>query len=287
MQLATNLTKLVPGSIILSHESRHHANGPLRWNPAKPGIQNVMQDQLQSARLQLQPGISGFLKFAAVCSVLSALTTTLLIAIETPAAGELLIEAQLSKNPTYLFKRWIFFFHPQLYLVAMLALLLTLLKRSPGFASIGFVFMFIWAVTEALQQALTIDALNQYWRPQLLASTAAGNSGDPRANSALILIEGFPAIYDSYYFLLLFAFGVGSLSFGWLMLSIAGLARWLGLAMVFFGVLSLVSFGMYYGGWSAVSGFVNFSYQWLYPVLQPAARLLLGFWLWRLSTASP
>lgn len=83
-----------------------------------PKNQSVSLDRF---RIMWKPS-SGttFLKIAAICSLLGAMTTALLLFLaQTPAAD---FEAQLllHKNPLYLSKRWILFLHPQFNLMARL-----------------------------------------------------------------------------------------------------------------------------------------------------------------------
>ncbi len=196
--------------------------------------------------------------------------------IDVPSASSIQEQALLHQHPEYLFRTWVYFLHPLLVLVAVIGLFTTQYRKHLGWSMMFLLFFFIWAHTEAMQQALTLDALNQYWRPAYL-STA-----DLTTKQAMeFLMLGFPGIYDSHYFLLLFAFGIGSTAMGGVMLHGSGLHRLLGYAFVFFGVLSLVSFINYYL-WPNPSGaLVQFSYAWIYPWLQPLARIGLGVLLWR------
>ncbi len=220
--------------------------------------------------------IGTFLKFAAICSILSAFTTMTLMGIDVPTPSSIQEQARLHQHTAYLFRTWVYFLHPLLVLVAVIGFFTTQYRKYLGWSVMFLLFFFIWTHTEALQQALALDALNQYWRPAYLSTD------DPTTKQAMeFLMLGFPGIYDSHYFLLLFAFGIGSTTMGIVMMRGSGLQRLLGYAFVFFGVLSLVSFINYYL-WPNPSGaLVQFSYAWIYPWLQPLARIGLGVLLWR------
>lgn len=215
-----------------------------------------------------------FLVAAAICALMSAITTSILITIDVPRSDDIFEQAQLANDTTYLFRTWTYFFHPLVTLVSMIGVFLTQYLKNPGVAITALIFFIFWAFAEALQQALALDALNQYWRPMLL------NTEDPASQATAIhLVTGFRGIYDSFYFLLLFAYGIGSLLMGLLLVRSPGLSRFLGTVMIYFGVLSLVSFFSYYTPWQSATGFVGWNYQWIYPVLQPMARALLAWFL--------
>ncbi len=224
---------------------------------------------------QHQPNVNrSFLVAAAICAFLSAFTTLILISIDVPRDGSIFEQAHLAQDTTYLFRTWTYFFHPHVTLVSMIGLFLTQHRKHPGVAITAMIFFMFWAFAEALQQAFTLDALNQYWRPMLL------NNDDPTAQqTAVHLVTGFRGIYDSFYFLLLFAYGIGSLLMGLLLVRAPNLSRFIGAVMIYFGVLSLVSFFSYYTPWQSAASFVAWNYQWIYPVLQPLTRALLGWFL--------
>src|SRR5262245_38616921 len=111
------------------------------------------------------------LKVAAVCSIIGAATTLILVLIDVPEAATFDDKIKLHENPKYMGKLWIFFFHPQLNLMAALGILTLLFRKKPALVVPGFLFIAIWAVTEAAQYAFTIDAINQYWRAGYLKAT--------------------------------------------------------------------------------------------------------------------
>jgi len=227
---------------------------------------------------QQHPGKPSFFAAAALCAFFSAITTSILIFIEVPRSSDIIEQATLASNATYLFRTWTYFLHPFFAVISMIGVFMIQYRKNPGMAITALMFFIFWAFAEALQQAFALDALNQYWRPMLLNTNDAET-----AESAKHLLIGFNGIYDSFYFLLLFAFGCGSLLMGLLMVKGTGLERLLGIIMVYYGCLSLTSFISYYTPWQAASGFVTWNYQWIYTFLQPLARALLAWFLLRHS----
>lgn len=222
------------------------------------------------------PNAQKFLKLAAVCSFLGALTTALLIFLPGTPAPDFASQVQLHENTLYLTKLWILFIHPQVNFIASLGIAYLLLNKYPLQIILGTLFLGIWAYTEMSQQALLIDTLNQMWRPSYLnAEDEAGR------NMYQTLINGAYGISDSKYFLVIYGFGLGSLFYGLAFIQEAKLAKWIGYALIFIGVLSLSSFLRYYIGMSFLSPPVNWAYEWIYPYLQPAVRLGIGVWIFK------
>lgn len=225
------------------------------------------------------------IKLAAVCAVIGAITTLVLVLIKTPPARTFDEKVMLYENASYIGKLWIFFFHPQLNLIAALGVTALLYKRKPEYVFPGLLFIGIWAITESAQHAFLIDAVNQYWREGY--HTETDESIKLAYYNNLI---GAEAIGDSMYFLLLYAYGIGSSFMGMALLTENlkenRLAIIPGLGFIFFGVLSIVAFIDYYGKVGALDPAVNFSFKWIYPFFQPVARGMLGVWLWKSATTS-
>jgi hypothetical protein len=219
-------------------------------------------------------------KLAAVCSFIGAVTTLVLVLIQVPAASTFDEKVMLHLNARYIGKLWIFFFHPQLNLIAALGVAALLYKRKPEFVLPALLFIGIWAITETAQHAFLIDAVNQYWREGYMKET---NESVKLAYYNNLI--GAEAIGDSMYFLLLYAYGIGS-SFMGLALLTENLnenrtAIIPGIGFIFFGALSIIAFIDYYARVEALDPFVNFSFKWVYPFFQPVARGMLGVWLWK------
>lgn len=176
----------------------------------------------------------------------------------------------------YLSKLWILFLHPQFNLLASLGLAVLLFRKYPLQIIVGTFFLFSWAYTEMSQQALLIDGLNQLWRTGYL------ETDDTTIKSLYkTLITGASGISDSYYFVVIYAFGLGSLFYGLALRREEVLGRAIGFSLIFIGCLSLASFLRYYLGLSFLNEPVNWLYQWVYPYLQPIVRIAIGVWIWQ------
>ena len=220
-------------------------------------------------------------KIAAVCSFIGALTTALLLFLPRPAAADFEAQVLLHTNGLYLARLWILFLHPQVNFIASLGIAYVLFRRFPARMLLGTFFLLVWAYTEMSQQAHLIDALNQIWRPGYLAAEEAVEQDMYRT-----LITGAAGYSDSQYFLVIYGFGLGSLCYGLALGTLKNWARWLGVALVFIGLLSLASFARYYLGQAWLNGFADISYTYIYPYLQPLVRIGLGVWLWQTLSAA-
>lgn len=216
-----------------------------------------------------------FLKLAAICSILGAVTTALLIFLPNPTAPDFESRALLYDNDLHISRIWILFVHPQVNFIASLGVALILWKKYPLQMMLGIVFLAMWAYTEISQQALLIDALNLTWRPGYVSA-----ADEETQSTFRTLIQAASGLSASKYFIVIYGFGIGSLLYGLALIREVDWAKWIGWALVFIGVLSLASFSRYYLGFSFLNGIVNWSYEWIYSYLQPLVRVALGWWIW-------
>ncbi len=217
-----------------------------------------------------------FLRFAAICSFLGALTTILLIFLANPPAADFESQTMLYENKLYLSKLWILFVHPQVNFLASLGIAFLLLRKYPLQIIVGTFFLLLWAFTEISQQALLIDSLNQIWRPGYIE--AENELGKTMFET---LIKAANGISDSKYFVVIYGFGLGSFFYGMAFIKQNGWEKWIGVALVFIGLLSLSSFARYYLEVSSLNTLVNWSYEWIYPYLQPLVRIAIGLWIFK------
>ncbi len=211
-----------------------------------------------------------FYRFAAACSFLSAATTLSLIFLPYlygPASG---IEArvQLLDSPAYMLRAWIYLLHPAVVFSAALGVATVVSRHSAGSAVVGLIGFFVWAFTEAAQQALTLVAFNRW---------AAAYPGADAGTRALLesQIATYDAVWDSMFFLLLLGFLVGNLVFGLALVRREGFERLLGALFALVGLLTLLNVSQLLGG----PGLPEALGPWLYPIVQPATRILIGVWL--------
>ncbi|HEY7096116.1 MAG TPA: hypothetical protein VH437_05290 [Terriglobales bacterium] len=213
----------------------------------------------------------GFYRTAAICAWASVITTLCLIFLHYgfPAADSFEQRVLLFQAPIYRFYLWSYFLHPFVALVSLIGIAAKLRFRTPSLAIFGVVFYGIWAFSEMLQQALTLVAKNYGWRAAYLGT-------DTSAKASLSLyLNGFEAVSDALYALIVFAFALGSLLYG--------VAFWKGslfekLLAGFSFVYAVLSWLYFLGvfGWISIPSFIDNIYM-----AQPLNRALLGYYLWK------
>jgi hypothetical protein len=214
-----------------------------------------------------------FYRFAAICSWVSALTTCGLIFLPdfyAPLEG---FEGRMQRvhDPAYVLRSWVYFVHPFFTGTAALAVALRLRRIAPALVIPGLIAFLLWAVTEAAQQTLTLQAFDQ-WRIAYLA-------GDEAVRSTMVLRTAiYDDLWDAMYFLLLVAFLIGNVLY-----SIAlwhrptKLAKAVSIGYIGAALLTAFIISSEVGGPGLPPGLDT----WLYPAIQPLARTLIGVWLWR------
>lgn len=217
-----------------------------------------------------------FLKFAGICSILGAITTSLLIFLPNPIASDFESQTLLFEDNLYLTKLWILFIHPQVNIIASLGIAYLLLRKYPLQMIVGSLFLLVWGYTEMSQQSLLIDTLNQIWRPNYVDA-----QGEITKSMFKTLINAANGISDSKYFLVIYGFGIGSLIYGTALIQENGLGKWIGASLIFIGILSLCSFARYYLGITSLNRPVNWVYDWVYSYLQPIVRIAIGIWIFK------
>jgi hypothetical protein len=226
----------------------------------------------QARRLSGVPFSQRFYRGAALCSFLSALTTLGLIYLPRWYSPVPDIDARmaLTTNPAYLLRSWIYLVHPFLCVVAALAVAARCWARTAGAAALGVLGFSLWGAVEAGQQTFTLVALDRTWR-------AAWPTADAAARE---LIRGYVGLYDlvwgSLYLLLLLGFLPGNLSLAVATWQQGGLGRWVALAFSAAAGLTFLFLLPELGGPALLDG-----QDWVYPLIQPAGRSLIGVWLWK------
>lgn len=212
------------------------------------------------------------LKFAAICAALSALTTFLLWWLPRlyDAPQDFSQALALHANPYYLSRLWVNFGHIFLALTGYGAAAYLLWRHSPALAALGFLWFILWGFTELLGVSISIFAVNATWRAQFASAT-------PEVEAQLRThLQGFEGMWDALFFLLLVAFLLGSLAYGAAAVRGRGIER--GVGWLFLLAVPLTA-AIMLGGYAGIGLFDPFV-NWLYPVLQPASRAMLGYWLW-------
>jgi hypothetical protein len=213
-----------------------------------------------------------FYRFTAVCSFVTVVTTLLLIFLpELYVAGEG-FEARMARinNPAYQLRAWVYLLHPFITWTAALGVALRIRRSAPGLALLGLAGFSLWAITEAGQQALTLNVFDD-WRAAYLAGDEAVRANMP------VLTQIYDGLWDGMYFLLLLGFLAGC--------TLYGLALWRGrtltrvLSAFYFAAAALTI--TYLVSELNGPGLPEALGFWLYPSIQPLGRALIGVWLWK------
>jgi hypothetical protein len=213
-----------------------------------------------------------FYRAAAVCSIISAATTLLLIFLPKfyGPLTSLQERVDVVQHPLYQLRAWAYLLHPFMVMTAALAVAAALRRTAAGMVVPGFLGFLLWGFTEAGQQTLTF-ALFRRWA----AEYQTADLGLRETLRAQIGI--YDAIWDAMFLLLLLGFFAGNVLYGMVTIRRPGLTRALGI--FYFGAAFLTLAG--------ISGELHgpvlppLLETWLYPLLQPAARFLIGIWLWK------
>ena len=93
-----------------------------------------------------------FYRAAAVCSVLSAVTTLLLIFLPdffAPGDG---YEARMARvhDPAYQLRSWVYFVHPFITMMAALAVAMRIRNFRPALAMVGLIAFILWGFTAGI-----------------------------------------------------------------------------------------------------------------------------------------
>ena len=213
-----------------------------------------------------------FYRTAAICSVLSAISTLLLIYLPelyAPADG---FEGRMRRveDAAYVLRSWIYLIHPFLVLAAALGIAMRLRRRDSALALVGLLAFVLWAFTEAGQQTLTLFAFDR-WRAAWLAGDEAVRA-HMQASTAV-----YDGLWDAMYFLLLLGFALGNAAFGAALARGRGLTRLVGVFLIAAFVLTLTNIAGELRWLTLPESLAS----WSYPAIQPLGRVLIGVWLWR------
>lgn len=215
-----------------------------------------------------------FYRATAICSFISVITTLCLIFLPkiygSPASFD--DRMALVQNPFWQLRAWAYLVHPFITLTAALGVAVALRRVAAGLMVPGFLGFMLWGFTEAGQQCLTF-ALFRRWATQYAAADAITRD----TLHANIMFYG--ALWDAMYLLLLIAFLVGNVLYGIATLHGHGLTRIIGWFYFAAAFLTLTILSGELRG-PTLPDMIS---AWLYPLLQPAARFLIGVWLWRVS----
>lgn len=218
-----------------------------------------------------------FLQFGAACSAALAVTTFLLWLLPQYVGPAATFEQRLAlaRDPFNLARLWVTFAHMFLGLAAYYSTYIVLRQRAAGFAGFGMICFAFWALVELLAVSFNLFAVNGTWR----AGYATANA-DTQAMYRIYL-GAWAGAWEALYFLLAFAYLLGSVFLGGTAMAERQdrLTRVVGITILIGGAISAAFLISGYDGpaWpGTVAGAI-------YPLFQPAARLLIAIWLYRLA----
>jgi hypothetical protein len=209
---------------------------------------------------------------AAVASMLSVITTLALIFLPRfyGPAESLEHRLALADHPLAELRAWLYLLHPFLVLTAALGVAAAVRRSAPAAAAAGFLGFLLWAFTEAAQQALTLVAYRRWADAWASAETAA-------REILTVQVATYDAIWDSMFLLLLIGFLIGNLLYGLALIRRSGFDRVIGACFLAAAALTAAGISGELGGPVLPAAIA----PWIYPTIQPLARLLIGVWLWR------
>jgi hypothetical protein len=213
-----------------------------------------------------------FYRFAAICSFASAITTLGLIFLPGMLAPADDFAARMARvnDPVYQLYAWVYLAHPFLVVAAALGVSMRLRREAASLVIPGLLAFVLWGATEAGQQALTVMAFNP-WRLAWLA-------GDPVVRATMELRAAmYDGVWNAMYFLLLIGFCIANSLYAVALWRRPGLSRVVGAFYAAAAALTLQIIIVEVGGGQLLPEAIEF---WVYPLIQPLARTLIGVWLW-------
>lgn len=213
-----------------------------------------------------------FYRFVAICSFASALTTLGLIFLPGLFAPAVDFAARMARvnDPVYQLYAWVYLAHPFLVAAAALGVAMRLRREAASLVVPGLLAFLLWGATEVGQQALTVMAFNP-WRLAWLA-------GDPVVRATMELRTAmYDGVWNAMYFLLIIGFFIANSLYAVAMWRRRGLSRVVGGFYAAAAALTLQIIIVEVGGGQLLPDAIDF---WVYPLIQPLARTLIGVWLW-------
>jgi hypothetical protein len=218
-----------------------------------------------------------FVKVASICAILTALTTVAVHWLPDLWGGATTFESrlQLRHNAIYMGRLWIVLIHCVFVVISMAAIPCLLNGGARLIALFGLGGYVMFAFVEMLRTSLAIFAVNRSWRAGFETS-----NDDIQRETFRDALDTFAGVNDTLFFLFLAAFTVGLFCYGSALLLRSGIDQAVGFLFLLWGVLNLPDLVSAIAENQALAK----GFDWVGLYFQPAARLLIGAWLWSIST---
>lgn len=219
-----------------------------------------------------------FFKVAALCALLSALTTLVVHVLPDLWSDIDTFEEQiqLRNHSLYFARLWVVIVHCILVVVSMYAIALLRFRETPALAGLGFLSFVVFSFTEMLRTSLGIFALNRTWR------AGYANATDESARAWLrAAIEAYAGANAALFFLFYIGFLLGIFCYGLSLSQSSGIDRRIGMLFLLWSALSLPALLDTIRGVDSIGPW----FDWVGPYFLPVARTAIGVWLWKKSTA--
>jgi hypothetical protein len=149
-------------------------------------------------------------------------------------------------------------------------------RDSPALIGLGFLSFVVFAFSEMLRTSLVLFALNRKWRVGYSEAKDESTRASLRAT-----IEAFGGINDALFFIFYIAFLLGILCYGLVLIGSRGFDGKLGWLFLLWTALSVPALIDTFTGTESLGRF----FGWVGPFFLPAARAIVGIWLWSKSNA--
>jgi hypothetical protein len=217
---------------------------------------------------------SSFLRFAAICAFISAITTLGIHLLFPEFSSDFNERLQLYHNGIYILNRWWIITHCLLIIISMWGFYLAQSHKSPGFTGLGFTFFVVFAVAEIMRQLLVLFYLNGL-RIKYLATDNVTIREILRLD-----IENFSLIGNSLFGLFILSFAIGNLCFGLSLWKESGFSKLLAWLFVLWSLGNITTLQLEFIPNTTLNEVIGI-YSYIY---QPLMRGVIGVWLWKQSS---
>jgi hypothetical protein len=219
----------------------------------------------------------GFFRFAAICALVTALTTIVVHAVPNLYAqyDTFIKRVDLRNNWIYITRFWFVLLHCVFVVVSMYAVGIRRLRAAPVLLPLGFLSFVVFAYTEWLRTTLAIFALNRTWRS---AYAAANEESVKQFTEAFI--NAFAGFNDAFFYIFFTFFLIGCACYGFAYIHLSGSERKIGWLFILWAATGVPA-------WIDEVLLTNLSayFAWMGWYFQCIARVIIGIWLWK--TAKP